>query len=640
MSRRGDLFTSFFLVTIFFYGCHDRQDLKCVLNLLPTGRMINDSTREFHSLQKAISASGKFDSCEIQIEAGDYFLSETINLDNLKKNLTITSKSTEKPVIYGGKELKDIVVEGKFWVAEVGDLDFRILEVNDRFAERSRLPAKGTFNHLSTFESKWLSTFQGGFSPKPNAEQLLTMKYNPPDLAEIKDLDNTEITLFHSWDETLLRVASNNTAKHEVTFTQAPAYPAGAFEIRKYVVWNSKYGMTHPGQWYLDRKEGKVYYWPLENENPESSHLVVPVLDEIMHISNSSYIKISNIEFRVNNSPLQIGGFGAKWFNGAINFENSSNLTFENLSFSNLTTHALKGVKCQNVSITGCNIHHIGGIGIRFIGSNSKIANNLIHDVGMVYPSTIALYVNVTDPNAKDEWELGKDEGNVLIDHNEIYNAHYVGICSGGHDTRISNNKVSKVVQQLTDGGGIYVTFCKNLVLKGNFVSDIVNQEGAGTSAYYLDELTNNAIVSENLSINVHRPLHAHFCQDNTFSNNVFIVDKGDGRMTFPRCRNFTFENNIFQAGSNLEIAGLNVLKSGKNNILYSTGNGSITGSDMLEHEKANSRKVEESAKFHLLNPEILDYTNGIVRFAKNSPVNQFGISSIDVLGAGSSLKE
>ena len=640
MLGREALYLSIFLASSIFYGCRDRQDLKVVLKVLPDASLINDSTREFHSLQKAISALANFDSCEIQLEAGDYFLSETLQLNINNKHLTITSKSAEKPVIYGGKELKDIVRDGKLWVAEVGDIDFRILEVNGRFAERSRLPEIGTFDHLSTFESKWLSTLQGGFSPKPNAEQLLTMKYNPPDLAEIKDLDNTEITLFHSWDETLLRVASNNKANHEVTFTQAPAYPAGAFEIKKYVVWNSKYGMTHPGQWYLDRKAGKVYYWPLENENPESSHLVIPVLDEIIQISNSSHIKISNIEFRLNNSPLQIGGFGAKWFNGAINFENSSDLTFENLTFSNLTTHALKGVKCKNVSITGCNIHHIGGIGIRFIGSDSKIANNLIHDVGLVYPSTIALYVNVTDPNAKEEWELGKDEGHVLIDHNEIYNAPYVGICSGGHDTQISNNKVSKVVQKLTDGGGIYVTFCKNLVLKGNIVSDIVNQEGAGTSAYYLDELTNNALVSENLSINVHRPIHAHFCQDNTFSNNVFIVEKGDGRMTFPRCKNFKFENNIVQVGSNLEIAGLNVLTSGKNNILFSTGNGSITGSDMEDHQSTNNRKIEESMEFHLINPEILDYSKGTVRFAKNSPVNQSGISSIDVSGAGTNINE
>lgn len=527
MLGREALYLSIFLGTSILYGCSDLQDLKFVLKVLPNESLINDSTREFHSLQKAISASANFDSCEIQLETGDYFLSETLKLDNNTKHLTITSKSAKKPVVYGGKVIKDIVRDGKFWVAEVGDIDLRILEVNGRFAERSRLPENGTFDHLSTFESKWLSTLQGGFSPKPSIQQLLTMKYNPPDLAEIKDLDNTEITLFHSWDETLLRVASNNTVKNEVTFTQPPAYPAGAFEIKKYIVWNSKYGMTHPGQWYLDRKAGKVYYWPLENENPESTHLVVPVLDEIMHIRNSSHIKISNIEFRVNNSPLQIGGFGAKWFNGAINFENSSDLTFENLSFCNLTTHALKGVKCKNVSITSCNIHHIGGIGIRFIGSDSKIANNLIHDVGLVYPSTIALYVNVTDPNAKEEWELGKDEGHVLIDHNEIYNAPYVGICSGGHDTQISNNKVSKVVQKLTDGGGIYVTFCKNLVLKGNIVSDIVNQEGAGTSAYYLDELTNNALVSENLAINVHRPIHAHFCQDNTLSNNVLLSKRG-----------------------------------------------------------------------------------------------------------------
>jgi len=623
---------------IFIGGCQSVQKPKSILKVLPSSTILSDPSKEFHSLKDAIAVSRSIDNCEIQVEAGRYFLDETLVLDSLDNHLILTSKSAKKPVIYGGIQLKNIVQEGKFWVAKAGKLDFRVLEVNGRFAERSRLPETGTFHHLSTFNSEWLSTFNGGFSPKPNVRQLQTMKYKPEDLELIEDLDNSEVTLYHSWDETLVRVASNDKVNHELTFTQEPAYPAGAFKINRYVVWNTKEGITKPGQWYLDRKAGKVYYLPRENETLETSTFVVPTLDKLIQINHASNIEISNIEFRSNNSPLIVGGFGAKWFDGAINFENSKNLIFNNLSFCNLTTHALKGVKCHNVTISNCNIHDIGGIGIRFIGSDSKITNNLIHDVGLVYPSTIALYVNVTDPNAKAEWQMGKEEGNILIDHNEIYNAPYVGICSGGHDTHITNNRVSKVVQVLTDGGGIYVTFCKNLVLKGNFVSDIVNQEGAGTSAYYLDEFTNNATVEGNLSINVHRPVHSHFCDNNTFRNNIFIVEHGNGRITLPRCKDFIFENNIFLVETNLDIFGLNVIRKSFSNILYSSANGSVTGSDVSKYQAVNQQKIEDMESFYLTDPNILEYANGLVRFAKGSSAIKLGIQPIDVSGAGSDL--
>lgn len=60
----------------------------------------------------------------------------------------------------------------------------------------------------------------------------------------------------------------------------------------------------------------------------------------------------------------------------------------------------------------------------------------------------------------------------------------------------------------------------------------------------------------------------------------------------------------------------------------------------MEDYQSTNNRKIEENTEFHLINPEILDYSKGTVRVAKNSTVNQFGINPIDVSGAGANINE
>ncbi len=622
-----------FLISIL--SCCTPESKKTILTIHSDRKQIKDSLTEFSSLEDAIIASQRFDSVEIQVTSGIHYLNKTIYLDSQNNNLLITAAGNERPVIYGGKAITGWKQEGKFWVADVGNLDFRILEVNGQLAERSRLPEKGTYKHLSEFKNKWLSTAEGGFSPKPTERELMTMKYNPDDIESINDLINTEITLFHMWDETLVRVDTVISEDMEITFTIPAAYPAGAFGFKDYIIWNSKHGMKKPGQWYLDRNKGKVYYWPREGQTLENTNFIIPVLDELIRIENASNITIKNLEFRSNNAPVMVGGFGAKWFSGAVYAEKSNSLKFDNLTFSNLNTSGIKTILCNNVQIENCHLHNLGAAGIRCIGSNAQIKNNLIHDVGQIYPSTIALYVNVTDPNAREEWEMGKNEGNVIIEHNTIYNTPYVGIASGGHDTKILHNRVYDVMQVLSDGSGIYVTFCKNLLLKGNFVSDIGKKHGAGTSAYYLDEFTDNATVEGNLSLNVNRPVHTHFCKNNVINNNIFIIENGEGRITHPRCENITFKNNILVAEKGIDIEGVNLITSGASNILYSKTGKEIRGSNMMIKERINWTPIKDGELFKLVDPQIESYKNGIVTFSQTTPAKELGIKPIDVSSAG-----
>jgi hypothetical protein len=188
-------------------------------------------------------------------------------------------------------------------------------------------------------------------------------------------------------------------------------------------------------------------------------------------------------------------------------------------------------------------------------------------------------------------------------------------------------------MQDLYDGAGIYITFCQNALVKNNFIRDIKDAPGAGTSAYYLDEKSIDCIVEENMEINVPRASHNHISSGNIFRNNVFVM-KGRGWVTIERSENYTFEKNIVVTGDGFDMWDLKFCPGFRNNILFS-GNGTLGTKDLERYVVLKEYEMELKNGNINVDPLLTNYQNGKVVFAKNSPAHQMGIKAIDVSDAG-----
>jgi hypothetical protein len=160
-----------------------------------------------------------------------------------------------------------------------------MLSVNGEFRHRARMPETGAFEHLNEFKVKWMGTTGGGWQRMPTNEELTTLRYRPADIPDSFDPANAEITVYHMWDESLVRVASIDRAAHILRFRSPTNHPAGGFDVRKYVVWNLREGMKRPGQWYLDRTAGKVVYWPMPGEDMATAEVIAPILEEVVKVA-------------------------------------------------------------------------------------------------------------------------------------------------------------------------------------------------------------------------------------------------------------------------------------------------------------------------------------------------------------------
>ncbi len=395
--------------------------------------------------------------------------------------------------------------------------------------------------------------------------------------------------------------------------------------------------MIRPGQWYLDRKNGELVYWPLEHEVMDELEVLAPVMDQVLIAEGSAGqpltdLKISNLSIMATSAPLMTGAFGAKLFDGALSLRNVNNSVLSGLKIHKVGGHCLK-VSGDHLLIENCELYDAGAGAIRYVGSETMIRSNHIHDIGKTFPSAIALYVGATDPNVAEEWEPGLSYTNCSIEHNELHHVPYAAICAGGKNLRIVSNLIYEAMQDLYDGAGIYITFCQNALLKHNFIRDIKDSPGAGTSAYYLDEKSIDCVVEENVEINVPRPSHNHISTNNIFRNNYFIID-GKGYFSMERSEGYTFEKNVVVATGGFDLYDLAFCPNLENNLFF-TGQEKLMTRDLDRYTILKTYELKLDRGNINADPKFLNYKDGNIKLAPDSPAHAMGIKEIDVSNAG-----
>ncbi len=628
----GGLFTAGSAAETVIYLAPQGNDTWSGRLPVPNGDRTDGPVASLHQAVRRAREAGADQDRRIVVADGEYLLSEAVDLGRQDSGLVIEAAEGAAPSFYGGRALGEWKPDGdRFWAAEVPDArdrqwDFRMLMVNDRLCPRARLPEEGRFQHTTTFPVPWMSTTGGGWQRKPTEEELTTLQYKPEDLGDWLDVNNAEVTVFHMWDESVVGVAEHDAENHRLVFSNPCGHPPGAFGVQDYVVWNVREGMTQPGQWYLDRTAGKVVYWPLPGEEMTRAKAMAPTVESILRLQGTGEepvrkVTVRGLGFSVTNTPLRAGGFGAGHFRGAVELNHAERCALEGLDVRNVAGQGVRAWSLRgDCRIEDCHIHDVGACGIRLNGS-CLVRNNHIHDVGRIYPSAIAL------------WGGGREGHVCRIEHNTVHDTPYTAIACGGDDHRIERNRIYRAMQVLHDGAGIYITFCKRIELRGNYIHDIIDTGGYGASAYYLDEQAEDCLVEGNLSLRVARPSHNHMARKNTIRGNVFVCE-GDATMTFPRCEDYLLEKNVVVAEGAIRITRPEAIAAARDNILHSR-TGTVEGAELDDYRTVDTQALEPSIRWTLVDPRLALDETGRVSFSPDGPAASLGWTELDVTTAG-----
>ena len=516
------------------------------------------------AVAKARAAGG---TNTVTLAAGDWFLEETLALDARDAGLTLRGAGAGRTRIWGGRRLTGWKPDGDtFWSADLpevkdGTWNFRALVVDGELAPRACFPG-GTnrFDNLGTWDLPLLPAVAGHWPRKPTFAELVTMPYKAEDLPDTMDFRNAEIRLYHMWSESLSTVASNDLARHVVFLSQPAAWPMGACGRRQYEVYNTREGMTEPGQWYLDRTRGKVVYWPKAGQDMSKVLAVAPRLETVVLVAGTKKTPVRGVtlmDFTVQAAtpPDKRAGFGGGDLPPAVLVAEAEDCAAERLEVCNVGGVGVR-IAGRTCRLAASDVHHVGARGVSASGEGMLVVSNRICHVGLQYPSSCALGVG------------GKD---VVVRRNEIYDSPYSGIIGGGTDMLYEENCIHHVMRVLHDGAAIYGNMTRG-VMRGNVVHDIVPVgKGFGASAFYYDEGALDCVIERNVAYGVPRPIHEHMTRGTQVRDNTFIAD-GDMTISFQRSVGCTFERNTLVLGGKLNYAFPEAVRKWEGNRVFRGG--------------------------------------------------------------------
>lgn len=211
--------------------------------------------------------------------------------------------------------------------------------------------------------------------------------------------------------------------------------------------------LDEPGEYYIDRQSGMLYFYPPEDA-PKDSVLTITMSTPTLDVSG----KAPNSMFRIVNSK---------------------NIVFENLIFKGGRGSAITGKNNSNIQFINCEINSFGENGIRFDASTDiKISDCKIHDVGQdgilfvscgnyktLSPSNIVVSNNDIYNFARLErsYKTGIDFGYRCVGataaNNHIHNGPHAGMIFYGVNNDIYGNEFDNLVTEFSDMDALY---CNN----------------------------------------------------------------------------------------------------------------------------------------------------------------------------------
>jgi hypothetical protein len=459
-------------------------------------------------------------------------------------------------IISGGRKISPWRAEGQLWVADVPLVaessaasnaypPFRDLWVNGRRAVRARTPNDGYFRVEAA-----------------GSDNRTSFIVPAADLQQLSDPAVAEVAFLHDWSMSRIPLARVDAASRTYHFVapigaNQPHFAITNFEPNpRYFLEGAREFLDAPGEWFLDAKAGRLYYMPRDGESPEDAEAIAPQLTQLVLVRGEGDQPVANLAFEgitFSHSRFDLPKFGyagvqSSWHSrrntpdddagvtmaAAVLVDHADHCQFIDCRFEHLSACGVHLTRTQDSRLSRCCFSDMGGDGV-LIGSrdkaespataNNTIVNCLIEACGVNFYGAVGLWIGF----AQD----------VTVTHNELRDLPYTGVSVGwqwddqptpcrGH--RIRQNHIHHVMQQLSDGGGIYTLGRQpDTRLLRNLIHDVpVNAGRAESNGIFMDEGSTEILVQGNTIYNIARsPIRFHRAGKNTLINNRLVSKPG-----------------------------------------------------------------------------------------------------------------
>lgn len=536
------------------------------LFVAPDGSDENPGTKDMPlaSFEAAVQRVREFKSYGVIIDkvnfrSGEYIIDNVSFTDadsgNESKNMVYTAYNGEKVVFKGTVELngknayhvedKDILDRLHAHVRDkvmVIDLAYNGITKEDIFnpeTMHTAFDANGReYNVLYT------NGAEGMLAQWPNGRNYTrrgacagdySFYYNEDRVSNWKTAPDFWIASFPSWNFQYMRtyVTKVDSDNRTITVTNAAPYTFadnvhddGTEPLRRWKAYNLLEEIDLPGEYYIDRENLKLYFYP--TCNPADAKL----------------------ELSVNTKPL-------------VSLQGASNLTFTGLEFAKTCSFGVYGKDIDDVDFANCTFRDIGTYAYFVEGSDkpktgagywqeSYLSNDASYNCDIRYCTfdniggsaiyteggnvdTLTPSGNIIEGNFVSGASVNFiNNGAVLVGgvgttvrNNIISKATQSAVTLYGNDHVISRNEIYAVLRDIGDGGAIYQG--RSFLGRGNnisqnYIHDIKGIEStSGIDGIYMDDSQQGNTIEQNIIVNVPTGYNSNGAGDMIFKDNIVV---------------------------------------------------------------------------------------------------------------------
>ncbi|MEZ0131017.1 right-handed parallel beta-helix repeat-containing protein, partial [Flavobacterium sp. LBUM151] len=441
------------------------------------------------------------------------------------------------PIISGGLEIKNWkkgatingVKKANIWVADAPQkageiINYRQLWVNGKKAVRAKSTSGNQMDRILSWDSAtetcWIPFKDKSIKYEPGMEMFIIQWWSIANL-RIKNIEVQKDSARLSFEQPESRIQSEHP------------WPAPWISKNNgnsaFFLNNGISMLNEPGEWFLDKKNAKIYYIPRAGEDLTSAKVMIPVLENLVEIKGTidspvHHFNFKGISFQYSNwlrpsqqghVPLQAGMYLLDAYKLKVpGTPNQANL--ENQGWVGRPRAAVEVNYANNNQFESCRFEHLSSTGLDFNkGTNhNTIKGNLFKDIGgnamgigvfseEAFEAHLPLVIkdereicsdeiiadNLITNVANEDWGcLGIAAGfvkNLTIEHNEISDVAYSGISMGWgwthtknvmENNKIIGNKIHHYAKHLHDVSGIYTLSSQpNSRIEENYIDKVYN---------------------------------------------------------------------------------------------------------------------------------------------------------------------
>ena len=454
------------------------------------------SLHHAHSHIRSNSGYSSGETVTVHLRGGKYHFESPLEFRQSDQKIVYEAYAGETPVISGGKVLacdwqpyRDGIMMCELPEVKEGNLHFSQLFVNGKRQIRARYPNydDSDLKHYSGHILAAGKIDNAVKSPHPDPDEDMGfssgaprgIRFDPATFTNKRWAKQQEAVIHifqaHYWGNLQWQIKNIDWEERHIWFGHGghqigakwSSNPCEVNHRSHFYIENIFEELDAPGEWYLDRDKGILYFMPPLDLDLAAATIEVPLLQQLVRFMGDQSAPVQHITLRGLEFTQTASTFMEEYTipslsdwsihrGGAIFMQGVRNCRIENCSFNAVGGNAvfMNNFNRNNV-VSGCKFTETGDSAICFVGSlettvgtqrnfpfECEAVNNLIHDCGVFGKQIAGVYIS----RAK----------RIRAAHNEIYNMPRAGICIGdgtwgGH--LIEYNYIHDTCQQTGDHG-------------------------------------------------------------------------------------------------------------------------------------------------------------------------------------------